>query len=290
MLRLFIVHICVKALFLELLCVFYILISNVTDVGCPLIRYVPILQRAIVLGIPAERVVQRERSSANKGASARKRWLAAALSEVCSSRWGIPPPQTPPSNCDCSRSEHRSSVWVGVSKALDRFVASLMVDLSSFNVVWRRKSTDKIQKSSESDLIIVSSASGEQRSAREGWVFVCLFSNMLLTTCSDLDAYSGMCLQLCIITCKMISCVLKFIKNVYWKCNIIFKLQITIASVHSCQEIENNMPQCLTCNVSVVYVPCEISVVAMANYNYGLKWLVWHYICLNYITSLVYPE
>ncbi len=131
MLRIFIVHICVKALFLELLCVFYILISNVTDVGCALICYVPILQRAFVLGIPAERVVQRERSSANKGASARKRWLAAALSEVCSSRWGIPPPQTPPSNCDCSRSEHRSSVWVGVSKALDRFVASLMVDLSS---------------------------------------------------------------------------------------------------------------------------------------------------------------
>ncbi len=91
-------------------------------------------------------------------------------------------------------------------------------------------------------------------------MFVCMFSNMLLTTCSDLDAYAGMCLQLCIITCKMISCVLKFIKNVYWKCNIIFKLQITIASVHSCQEIENNMPQCLTCNVSVVYVPCEICV------------------------------
>ncbi len=40
-----------------------------------------------------------------------------------------------------------------MSKALDRFVASLMVDLFQFNVVWRRKSTDKIQKPLESDLI-----------------------------------------------------------------------------------------------------------------------------------------
>lgn len=99
-------------------------------------------------------------------------------------------------------------------------------------------------------------------------MLACMFSYMLFVTHDlfRLGCLAGMCLQLCIITCKMTSCVLKFIKNVYWKCNVIYRLQITIASVDSCQE---NMPQCLTCRA--VYVPCEISVLAMGKYNYGLK-------------------
>lgn len=153
--------------------------------NCALIHYVPLLQRAIVLGIPRwTHMLSSAKGAARTKGRPRARWLAAALSEVCNSRWGyFPPPQTSPSNCDCSRCEHRGSVWVGVSKALDRFVASLMVDLFQFNVVWRRKSTDKIQKPLESDLIWSSwhRASGEQRSTREGWVFVCMLSNMFVT-------------------------------------------------------------------------------------------------------------
>lgn len=219
------------------------------------------LQRAVVLGIPRwMHMLSSAKGAARTKGRPRARWLAAALSEVCNSRWGIPPP----SNCDCSRCEHRSSVCVGVSKALDRFVASLMVDLFSLmssgdvKAQIRFKSLQNLIWSDHRDIGHLESRDPRERG---GCLCACFLTCcLLLTTCSDLDAYAGMCLQLCIITCNMTSCVLKFIKNVYWKCHVIFRLQITIAYVDSNQE--NNMPQCLACRV--VYVPCEISVLAMA--------------------------
>lgn len=181
---------------------------------------------AYVVQRPA-RKEQREQ----RGVRARADWLLRYLRSVTADG-GIPPPQTPPSNCDCSRCEHRSSVWVGVSKALDRLVASLMVDLFSLmssgdlKAQIRFKSLQNLIWSDHRDIGHL-----ESRHPREkgGCLCACFLTCcLLLTTCSDLDA--GMCLQLCIITCNKISCVLKFIKNVYWKCNVIFRLQITKAS------------------------------------------------------------
>lgn len=83
-LRVFIVHICVKALFLELLWLFYILIPNVTDVDCALIHYVPFIVMLLFWGFPAERICcpARKEQREQRGVRARADWLLRYLRSV----------------------------------------------------------------------------------------------------------------------------------------------------------------------------------------------------------------